>query len=103
MVNSKDGTNLQRGALLTLYNLSACETSHPLFVENNVTPSIVTIINGSPDLLCRRFALMILANVACNDKTRAAAVKGAVYKLQYYHSKMTICLLGDSRALFWQI
>jgi vacuolar protein 8 len=76
MVNSKDGTNLQRGALLTLYNLSACETSHPLFVENNVTPSIVTIINGSPDLLCRRFALMILANVACNDKTRAAAVKG---------------------------
>jgi hypothetical protein len=56
MVNSKDGTNLQRGALLTLYNLSACETSHPLFVENNVTPSIVTIINGSPDLLCRRFA-----------------------------------------------
>jgi len=76
MVNSKDGTNLQRAALLTLYNLSACETSHPLFVENNGTPSIVTIINGCPDLLCRRFALMILTNVACNDKTRAAAVKG---------------------------
>lgn len=76
MVNSKDDTNLQRAGLLTLYNLSACETSHQLFVKHNLTQSIVAVINESPDLLCRRFALMILTNVACNDMTRADAVKG---------------------------
>ena len=75
MVNSPDDMSLQRAALLAIYNLSACESSHPLLAKNNVTQSIVTIITECPDVLCRRFALMILANVACNDKTRTAAVK----------------------------
>ena len=76
MVNTTDGTNLQRAALLTLYNLSACESSHPLLVEKNVVHEIVSSINNSEDVLCRRFSLMILANVACNDKTRTHAIKG---------------------------
>ena len=75
MANTTNGTNLQRAALLTLYNLSACETSHRLFVENDVVQSVVTQCR-SPDILCRRFALMILSNVACNDKTRTEAVRG---------------------------
>ncbi|KAL9191141.1 hypothetical protein ACHAXT_000847 [Thalassiosira profunda] len=66
---------LQRASILAIYNLSASEGSHALFVKNGVLPSTIALC-GSRDVLCRRFALMVLANVACNDQTRADATKG---------------------------
>ena len=104
--------NIQRATLLTLYNLATCEASHDLL--STVMQPIVTSCRSS-DVLCRRFALMILASVACSERTRAEATKArptgaaplrlsllcflsshcnfvcplahrvVVYRLQYYH------------------
>ena len=75
-LNGTDGVSLQRVALLAMYNLSACETSQPHFLKSNATQSIIAFISNSSDRLCRRLALKILANVACNEKTRAESIKG---------------------------
>jgi len=76
MVATEGATNLQRAGLLTLYNISSHENSHLCFVENNVVLEVVSTITNSEDVLCRRFALMLLANLACNEETRALATKG---------------------------
>lgn len=76
MVGTEGATNLQRAALLTLYNISTHENSHLPFVENNVVHEVVSTITNSEDVLCRGFSLLILANLACNDETRAHATKG---------------------------
>jgi hypothetical protein len=69
-------TALLRSTLSVVYNLSACEESHQLFVRENVVPSVVNIITGRLDISCRRLALMVLTNLACNHQTRAHAIRG---------------------------
>jgi len=76
IVATDGATNLQRAGLLTLYNISSHENSHLCFVENNVVHEVVSTITNSEDVLCRGFALMLLANLACNEETRAHATKG---------------------------
>lgn len=75
MLESTDGVQLQRSALLTLYNISTYESSHTFLAKKNVMHSVMLSCR-SPDILCRRFALLIMTNVACNDKTRKDATKG---------------------------
>ena len=68
------GVQLERAALLAIYNISTYENSHTLLAKKEVIQSIISFCK-SPDILSRRFALLTLSNVACNDKTRASATK----------------------------
>lgn len=76
IINSAPDSILLRSTLSMLYNMSSCEESHLLFVEENIVQSIVNLVAASPDILCRRLALMILTNVACNHQTRVHTIRG---------------------------
>lgn len=76
IISSAPDLILIRSTLSILYNMSSCEESHLLYVEENIVESIVNLVAASPDILCRRLALMILANVACNHQTRAHTIRG---------------------------
>lgn len=70
-----DGFELQRAALMALYNLSTYEPSHSLLAKEEAIKPVILACRSS-DVLSRRFALLILSNVGCNDKTRLNATKG---------------------------
>jgi hypothetical protein len=76
IISSAQDTIILRSTLAILFNLSACEESHLLFVRKNVIQSIVHLVMASPDVLSRRLSLMILTNVSCNHQTTAYAIKG---------------------------
>ena len=71
LTGSNIGAN--RAALLTIYNISICESSATLLVD--ALKQVVTSC-ACPDVLSRRYALMILANVALNEATRPSATRG---------------------------
>lgn len=70
-----NGIQLQRAALLALYNLSTYEPSHTLLAKEEVIRPIILACR-SPDVLSKRFALLIISNITCNVKTRRNATKG---------------------------
>ena len=73
---NNDRLEVQRASALALYNISCAAANMIAMVKANTPPSLIKLC-ASPDVDCKRYAIMTLSNLAANMETRATTSRVA--------------------------
>jgi hypothetical protein len=75
LISSSKKVGVWRASLVSLFNVSTAMSSHQKMIDSDIM-SLLQVMCSHHDVLCKRYALLILINLAANHELRVAVYRG---------------------------